>query len=395
MAQQLNLFSEIYSQKTITKKIRLIEFFAGIGAQYKALKLLTNNVESYKTVEWAYNSIVCYNAIHIKDFKNYSEGKTRDEMLSRIKGISVNYSDPLDDKQLSRKNDKWIRNAYNNIIATHNLVNIMNVKGSDLEIVNKETYEYVLTYSFPCQDLSLAGKRAGMATSQAQGGTRSGLLWEVERILTELDIKNRPDILLMENVPEVVGAGNLEYFNKWELKLEELGYQNYIKILNAKNYGIPQNRRRCFMISILGNYAYTFPDEMKLNNKLKDLLEKDVDEKYFLSDKMLNYMLSTNKTGRFNRKTIFERQINKCKKGIAPTITTRNGNRPCDPFIESEYSSGGGLPIIEKTKKGFKMAQEGDGVNISSRAKYQRGNVQKDKAQTLKTSIEVGVVVKK
>lgn len=425
MAQQLNLFSEIYSQKTITKKIRLIEFFAGIGAQYKALKLLTNNVESYKTVEWAYNSIVCYNAIHIKDFKNYSEGKTRDEMLSRIKGISVNYSDPLDDKQLSRKNDKWIRNAYNNIIATHNLVNIMNVKGSDLEIVNKETYEYVLTYSFPCQDLSLAGKRAGMATSQAQGGTRSGLLWEVERILTELDIKNRPDILLMENVPEVVGAGNLEYFNKWELKLEELGYQNYIKILNAKNYGIPQNRRRCFMISILGNYAYTFPDEMTLKYKLKDLLEKNVDEKYYLSDKAISGIVYTdfNQKKLENRtekdgvmktiqardykdpKLIVECDLNKFNHeqsnrvyspdGVSPTITTKGIDDVRSVKIVNK--NGGGQPIMVKdaTKKGYREAQEGDGVNISSRAKYQRGNVQKDKAQTLKTSIEVGVVVKK
>ena len=91
-----------------------------------------------------------------------------------------------------------------------------------------------MTYSFPCQDLSLAGKRQGMETSQADGGTRSGLLWEVERILNELSnththtqASTLPQILLMENVPEVIGSGNVQHFNKWLDKLESLGYTNY------------------------------------------------------------------------------------------------------------------------------------------------------------------------
>ena len=140
-------------------------------------------------------------------------------------------------------------------------MNIMKVKGKDLEIINVDKYEYVMTYSFPCQDLSLAGTRKGMATSQADGGTRSGLLWEVERILDELE--NKPQVLLMENVPEVIGTKNVEHFNKWLAKLESLGYSNFFQILNAKDYGIPQNRRRCFMVSILMNGLMTF--QLKLN----------------------------------------------------------------------------------------------------------------------------------
>lgn len=137
-----------------------------------------------------------------------------------------------------------------------------------------------------CQDLSLAGKRAGMEISQADGGTRSGLLWEVERILDELD--HLPQVLIMENVPEVVGSANLKHFQKWREKLEKLGYSNYDAILNAKDYGIPQNRRRCFMVSVLGEYSYDFPIEMPLKYRLKDFLERLVDEKYYLSQKHID-----------------------------------------------------------------------------------------------------------
>ena len=122
-----------------------------------------------------------------------------------------------------------------------------------------------------------------METSQADGGTRSGLLWEVERILDELE--HKPQILLMENVPEVIGQGNVQHFNKWLAKLESIGYSNYFQVLNAKDYGIPQNRRRCFMVSILGEFAYDFPLKIKSQYKLKDFLDKNVDNKYFLTNK--------------------------------------------------------------------------------------------------------------
>ena len=290
--RQMNLWEFIYPMKRITKPIRLIELFAGIGSQFKALKVLTQNVESYKICEWAYNSYCSYNAIHIKDYKDYSNGLTKEQLIKKVKGTSLNYNEPLTDKQLASKPLEWLKNAYNNIVATHNLVNIMEINGKDLEIVDTDKYEYIMTYSFPCQDLSLAGKRLGMGVSQSKGGTRSGLLWEVERILDELE--NKPQILLMENVPEVIGEKNIEDFHKWENKLEELGYKNYVEILNAKDYGIPQNRKRCFMVSVLGEYAYNFAEKQKLHLKLKDMLEEQVDEKYYLSKKQINQISQWN-----------------------------------------------------------------------------------------------------
>lgn len=115
--------------------------------------------------------------------------------------------------------------------------------------------------------------------------TRSGLLWEVERILKEL-VESRsdlPDILLMENVPQVVSEKFMGDFDEWLKFLFSIGYYSTYQILNAKDYGVPQNRERCFMFSFLGeDYKYTFPNPIALKRKLKDCLEPDVDEKYYL-----------------------------------------------------------------------------------------------------------------
>ena len=424
--RQTNLWEFIYPMKRITKPIRLIELFAGIGSQFKALKVLTQNVESYKICEWAYNSYCSYNAIHIKDYKDYSNGLTKEQLIEKVKGTSLNYNEPLTDKQLASKPLEWLKNAYNNIVATHNLVNIMEIHGKDLEIVDTDKYEYIMTYSFPCQDLSLAGKRLGMGVSQSKGGTRSGLLWEVERILDELD--NKPQILLMENVPEVIGEKNIEDFHKWENKLEQLGYKNYVEILNAKDYGIPQNRKRCFTVSILGEYAYNFPIKFKREYRLKDLLEKTVAKKYYLTDKHIE---------RISNWKAQQKPLENMKNNvlISPTITARGAGEehsgmvlidtklfeegevvdfdssdefrrehateetPCllaHPkfgVVEKDKNNSVGIPIVEATKKGYKVAHDGDGVDIGGRMTTHRGTVQKGLAQTLKTDCDIGVVV--
>ena len=101
-------------------------------------------------------------------------------------------------------------------------------------------------------------------------------------------------MLLMENVPQVHNEQNAEDFKKWISKLEELGYKNYYRDLIATDYGIPQIRNRCFMVSLLGDFSYTFPPKQELKLKLKDLLEDQVDEKYFLSDEMIRYIAADN-----------------------------------------------------------------------------------------------------
>lgn len=279
---QISLFDGDH-KLTIDKPIRLIELFAGYGSQALALKYLGANFEHWKICEWAVKSIQAYKDLHFGDDNtDYSATKTQDEVIDYLynKGISANYNEPMTIDQIKRLGEEKQRVIYNNLIATHNLVSVCNCHASDLEISDTDKYTYIMTYSFPCQDLSLAGKGLGM---EKGSGTRSGLLWEVERILDECK-GNLPQILLMENVPEVIGTNNSEHFSQWVAKLDSLGYKSKWEILNAKDYGVPQNRARCFMVSWLGNYYYDFPKKVKLEKRIKDILETNVDEKYYLND---------------------------------------------------------------------------------------------------------------
>lgn len=313
---QIDIFDMLFPKYKITKPIRLIELFGGIGSQAKALEKLNVDFESYKVVEVDKYAIASYNAIH---------------------GTNFTISD------------------------------ITQVHAKDLEIKDKNQYEYIMTYSFPCQDLSIAGKRKGMSKGS---GTRSGLLWEVERILDECD--ELPQILLMENVPQVISSKNMNDFHLWQKKLEKMGYMNYVSLLNAKNYGIPQNRNRCFMISFLGQYSYNFPKSFELKLKLKDMLESDVDEKYFLSEKMIKFFEeNTNKQKERGNGFKFETSEGNY---IAKSITTRAGSRMDDNFIKIA----GNLKINEYV----------------NRPHQKRRVVQKEKIPTLKTNCnDIGVIV--
>jgi DNA (cytosine-5)-methyltransferase 1 len=294
MIESVNLFDGHIPYYKIIKPVRLIELFAGIGSQHQALKNLGVKIDRSTIVEWQVNSIQAYNDIHIRKYDDHTKGLTKEDLAKRLSeyGVSIDYNQPAKIETLMRKGEEWLRNVYNNIINTNNKVNIMSVKGKDLEITETDKYDYVLTYSFPCQDLSKAGLRKGMSDKT----TRSGLLWEVERILSEC--KELPQILLMENVPDVIGSRFISDFQRWEERLRELGYSNHTEILNSKDFGIPQNRERAFMVSILGSSLYHFPQKQPLKLRLKDMLEKEVDEKYYLSDVFLD-RLQTNQTKEF------------------------------------------------------------------------------------------------
>lgn len=189
--------------------------------------------------------------------------------------------------KIRKKPEWWLREVYNNIWATKNLVNIQNITGDDLGVVETDKYTYIVTYSFPCQDLSVAGKMAGMDKGS---GTRSGMLWEVERLLDEM--RELPQILLMENVPQVMQRKNLHNFEAWQEFLTGKGYKNYAKILNAKDFGIPQNRQRAYMVSILGDYDYQFPEETPLEKTMDDLLEDEVEEKFYVNSEAADGLIT-------------------------------------------------------------------------------------------------------
>lgn len=370
-----NIFDFTRPEYKIKNEIKLIELFSGYGSQALALKYLGIDFVHHRTCEWAIKSIQAYNDLHIRDYTDYSQLLNEEQIKSFLfkKGISANYNEPMTKAQIDRLSEHQVRTIYNNIVATHNLVNIQQVHAKDLGITDTQNNCYIMTYSFPCQDLSLAGNGKGM---EKGSGTRSGMLWEVERILKECIYL--PQILLMENVPQVHSQDNVKDFNEWQLFLESLGYCNYWEDLNAKDYGIPQNRNRTFMISVLGNYNYKFPQPGQLKLKLKDMLEQDVDEKYYLSDKQIDDILHWNAYEKpFDNMEIME------KTGVAKTLTTRSG----------AYAAGM-LLVKNATEKGYLEATDGDGVDISGRMQYHRGTVQKDMAQTITTSQNNGVVVK-
>lgn len=225
--EQLNIFDMTLPKFRIDKPIRLIELFAGIGSQAMALRDLGVKFEHHSVVEFDKFAIASYNAIHGTNFPT---------------------------------------------------MDITQISGADLDITDTDKYCYIMTYSFPCQDLSVAGKQKGMVKGS---GTRSGLLWEVERILNE--VENLPQILLMENVPQVHSQANMPDFQKWIEFLEGKGYSNYWQDLNAKDYGVAQNRERCIMVSLYGKWNFKFPQQIPLEKTMKDYLEDIVDEKYYMN----------------------------------------------------------------------------------------------------------------
>ncbi len=311
---QLSIFDLTMEEFKITKPIRLIELFAGVGSQAMALRDLGVDFEHHKISEWEYNSNSSYKAIHSLDNTDYSFGMARKEVVDALMklGISANGKKPMTYKEISRKSEIWQRKIYNEFKQCKNIGSITNFNGTDLEIVDTDKYCYIMTYSFPCQDLSVAGKQAGMTKGS---GTRSGLLWEVERLLNE--VENLPKVLLMENVPQVHGKKNMEDFQRWIQFLESKGYSNYWQDLNAKNYGVAQNRNRCFMVSILGNYKYEFPKYIELTKRMKDYLEDEVDDKYYINNEKAHKLIDT---------LISNGTLQGCVGNINPSENGINGN---------------------------------------------------------------------
>lgn len=271
------------------------------------------------------------------------------------------------------ENDKYASKAYEML---HGKVNNL----GDIRLIQELPEADLWTYSFPCTDISIAGNQNGFIKGSR---TQSSLLWEVERLLNvSKELNELPEILLMENVKALVNKRFINDFNIWCSYLESLGYKNFWQVMNAKDYGIPQNRERVFMVSIKDYTGdFKFPEKIELKTKLLDYLEEDVDEKYFISIKMLKYFTNMKNRNGFIRGLRFK-PIERTSP-VAYTITTCTGNRPTDNFII----------VPENTKKGFKEADVGDGIYIN-RPHQKRGVVQKNMIPTLKCSVsDIGVVV--
>ena len=270
--------------------LHVFETFAGVGAQAKSLERLNVSHVITGISEIDKDAILSYAAIHcgLNDKVDSYVFPERETMIRALQEMDVGFDFKNDRHTITEKTRPAIlKKYYLANILSGNLGNISHIHAADLPEVD------LLTYSFPCQDLSKAGRMKGMDKNDH---TRSGLLWEIERILEEAQRLDRlPKLLLMENVPEVVGTRNRHNFMSWFYKLETLGYQSFFKIVDAADHGIPQHRERCFMISILGEYSYRFPAGRKLHIQMKDLLEEKVDIRYFQTYRSVCNFLTSHK----------------------------------------------------------------------------------------------------
>lgn len=182
----------------------------------------------------------------------------------------------------------------------------------------------LFTYSFPCQDVSFAGKQQGFTEGS---GTRSSLLWECRKAI----LAKRPGWLLMENVKALVSEKFLPLFREWEQWLASIGYSNYTQVLNAKDYGVPQNRERVFMVSTLSDVPYFFPKPLGVKCCLGDRLEESVDGRYFLSEKMVDGFIHRNEVAKEKGNGFRFEPVD--GSGIAAAVLTAAGSRADDNYV--------------------------------------------------------------
>lgn len=262
----------------------------------------------------------------------------------------------------------------------------------DISKIEKLPYCDLLTYSFPCQDLSIAGHQKGINKD-----TRSGLLLEVERLLLKAkENRTLPKYLLLENVKNLVGKKFIKDFECWLSFLNSLGYYSNWEVLNAKDYGIPQNRERVFVVSGLENMHYKFPKPVELKSKMKDLLEEKVDDKYYLSEKYLKCFFDTKNRNGFIRGERFKpRKLENCNTAFA--ITTRAGARPTDNFIIQKghgFNKGGIKENIVPALTKSSWHENNFVVNINPSGKGMNGNVYRTNlSPTLTTNKGEGIKI--
>lgn len=250
-----------------TKKIRVFETFSGIGSQNMALRNIGLDYEIIATSEIDPLAIKAYSNIHCKDYKTNNQTIPIVEMKNYLVDINIFSQDKID----KISNDEIVK-IYNACIASKNLGDISKID------INKIPEHDLLTYSFPCQDISSIGKLKGF---DENSGTRSSLLWDCGKIIKE----KRPKFLLMENVKNIVTKNNLDNFKKWCNYLENLGYKNFWKLLDSQNFGVSQRRIRCFMVSILNcDFDYHIPERNDKNCSLYDVYDNTV-----AIDKPCNY----------------------------------------------------------------------------------------------------------
>lgn len=353
--------------------LKVLEAFSGIGAQAKALERQKIDHKIINTVDWDINAIVAYDIIHNgkQDLSQY-EKLSKQEVISKLSKytLSPDGKNAYPNGDISHVNVAGLRSVLAAIERSHNLVSI-----TDMTYKNIPEDLDLFTYSFPCQDLSIAGVWHGnMSGIDRDAHNRSGMLWEVERILKDCvkHNQNKPKILLMENVSNILAPRHMGNFQEWINYLGEIGYYNKIYKLNAKRFGIPQNRTRVFMLSVyIGNdenkrtiiedyflthnlesddYVQTLP----LNRlTIKDILRIDYSQTRYLEEANESQLNNTESRQKIIAENdhIYEETTKEYITEIK-TITTKQDRNPNSGVIE--YRTG----IVGKADYRYLTARE-------------------------------------
>jgi len=251
----------------------IVEVFSGIGSQAKALKNIGININVQATCEWDMHAFIAYDAIHngtdlTEDARKMLSGNVFDKLKEYT--LSNNGKEAMKAQTLHAYGPEVLQRMYSAINRTHNLVDIRKVSGDQMPDGTD-----ILTYSFPCQDLSNVGAFHGYNKGiDKDSGSRSSLLWQVGRILTEMKEQGKtlPRYLVMENVPTLLSERHINNFNTWKSDLEALGYISKEFQLNAIDFGIPQNRPRLLMNSVFVG------DDEKKKLKIEDHFKNSTGE---------------------------------------------------------------------------------------------------------------------
>jgi DNA (cytosine-5)-methyltransferase 1 len=348
----------------------LCELYGGIGSQHKALTNLGVQISEHYLVEVDINATISYAAIHC-DLNSHldDEVPSDSDMIEYLRQFNFwSNEKPYDVAKLPKVKLKTLYLAQQ---LSNNLGDVYQL--DDLPPVD------LITWSTPCQDFSNAGLKKGF------DGTKGGLTFITLELFRKLS--HKPTFLLFENVPMIVSEVFRDGFNRMLIELDELGYENIVMKLNAKDYGIPQNRDRVFVLSIRKDYHanYSSPKPIDLQLRLKDMLQEQVDERYYLSDIQMK-QLQDAKFENKNEEPTIAAPINSREyhgfQDISPTLCAR------------DYKDPKWVYIPEDNKKGYCEVYEGDGVYID-RPHQKRGTVQKGMIQTLSTQPQndLGVIV--
>ena len=295
----------------MSRKIKLFEAFAGIGSQYKALKNISKrkdwDIEVVGIIEWFIPAICAYVELHSNNKSIGLRERERERLYSL--SLSLDSKKPLINSTKIKAIDKY----FNYILRSKKEFN-------NTFDITKTTYNQIsknidiFTYSFPCQDLSNQGKQKGMNKGS---NTRSGLLWEVERIFSEMHQNwkqsEMPKYLLLENVAQIGNYKNIKALNSWIQRLDELGYETKMYYLNSSNFNSPQNRERAFGLSIRKDWKKKVKFEFQ---DLESIYQKDKLPMKTILDKKINKKCLMPELEKYSRESFKLTKSNICKSKL-------------------------------------------------------------------------------